>query len=390
MMNYIRPKAIYFLYYAALACLTPFMSLYYSERGLNGAQIGVLAGAIPLVSWASAPLWGGIADARNRHKVALLLAIAGVWAAVAALYFATNFTSLLITVIGYAFFIGPIVPLVDNAVLDIMGDSKARYGRVRLWGSIGWGIAAILLAPILESAGLSWSFYGFLAFMAVTFVVAARLPMGLSSLREASYSAGLGILVRNGRFLLLLIAALVYGITLGVLLSYQFLYLEELGASRNLMALSLTMTTISELPFWFISAGLLRRFGSNKMIAFALAVTAVRMFALGLMQAPWLVLPISLLHGPGFAVIWAAGVAEADAAAPRGLGATAQGLFSGMIFGLGSALGGFVGGPAYEALGFSRLFIIVGWVTLVTFVFFVAVRLGPRLGRRSSAPGDAA
>jgi PPP family 3-phenylpropionic acid transporter len=214
--------------------------------------------------------------------------------------------------------------------------------------------------------------------------------MGLSSLREASYSAGLGVLVRNGRFLLLLIAALVYGISLGVLLSYQFLYLEELGASRDLMALSLTMTTISELPFWFISAGLLRRFGSNKMIAFALAVTAVRMFALGLMSAPWLVLPISLLHGPGFAVIWTAGVAEADAAAPRGLGATAQGLFSGMIFGLGSALGGFVGGPAYEALGFSRLFLIIGWITLATFVFFVAVRLGPRLGRRSSAPGDAA
>jgi PPP family 3-phenylpropionic acid transporter len=387
-MTFIRPKAIYFFYYAALACLTPFMSLYYLERGLNGTQIGVLAGAIPLVSWASAPLWGGIADAKNRHKLALMLAIAGVWAAVVTLFFADDFTSLLISVIGYAFFIGPIVPLVDNAVLDIMGESKARYGRVRLWGSVGWGLAAILLSPILETVGLSWSFYGFLVFMAVTFAVAARLPMGLSSVRGA-YSAGLGILIRNGRFLLLLITALVYGITLGVLLSYQFLYLEQLGASRNLMALSLTITTISELPFWFISSGLLRRFGSSKMIAFALAATAARMFALGLMRAPWLVLPISLLHGPGFAVIWAAGVADADAAAPPGLGATAQGLFSGMIFGLGSALGGFLGGPAYEALGFARLFTIIGWITLATLGLFVAARLAPRRMNRASAKESA-
>lgn len=382
-MTFVRPKAIYFFYYAALACLVPFMSLYYVEKGLNGAQIGVLAGIIPLVSWAGAPFWGGIADAKNRHRAILLLTIAGVWLAVLALYFADTFITLLIIVIGYAFFIGPIVPLVDNAVLGIMGNRKQRYGRVRLWGSVGWGVAATLLGPVLERAGLSWSFYGFLAINVGTFLVAAGLPMAISPVQQA-YLAGLGILARNGRFLLLLVAALVFGATLGVLLSYQFLYLEELGASWTLMSLTLTITTISEVPLWFISSWLLRRFGSSKMIALALAATAMRMFGLGVMVEPWLALPISLLHGPGFAVMWAAGVADADAAAPPGLGATAQGLFSGMIFGLGSALGGFLGGPAYEAIGFSRLFIALGWITLATLIFFIAVRLGPRVAHRSS------
>jgi PPP family 3-phenylpropionic acid transporter len=244
-------------------------------------------------------------------------------------------------------------------------------------------LAATALGPLLERAGLSWSFYGFLAFMAATFVIAAQLPMGLSSVRQA-YATGLGILARNGRFLLLLAAALVYGITLGVLLSYQFLFLEELGAGRTLMALSLTISTFSEIPFWFISSGLLRRFGGNKMIAFGLLATAVRMFALGIMRDPWLALPISLLHGPGFAVIWAAGVADADAAAPPGLGATAQSLFSGMIFGLGAALGGFVGGPTYEAIGFAALFSILGWLSMAMLATFVVARLAPRRNRVSA------
>lgn len=379
------PKAVYFFYYGALACLAPFMSLYYQEQGMSGAQIGVLSGLIPLVTWFSSPFWSGIADARQRHRGVLLLTIVGLWVAVLALYFANSFTGLLLTVIAYAFFIGPIVPLVDNAVMALLGENKAGYGRVRMWGSVGWGLAAIVLGPVLERAGLSWSFYGFLFLMAVNFVVSARLPMHVTGHVRQAYSSALGALARNGRFLLLLMAALVFGVTVGVLLSYQFLYMAELGASRSLMAWSLAVTTLSEIPFWFISAGLLRRFGTSKMIAIALSATTLRNLAMGAITNPWLVLPISLLHGPSFAILWSAGVADADAAAPPGLGATAQGLFAGMMFGLGSALGGFFGGPAYEAIGFAALFTLLGWLAFGTLIIFVTARLLPRRARKAVA-----
>ena len=49
-MSTTRPKAVYALYYAALACLIPFMTLYYQQKGLSGTQIGVLAGIIPLIT----------------------------------------------------------------------------------------------------------------------------------------------------------------------------------------------------------------------------------------------------------------------------------------------------------------------------------------------------
>jgi PPP family 3-phenylpropionic acid transporter len=218
--------------------------------------------------------------------------------------------------------------------------------------------------------------------MLINMAISARLPMDITGGLRQSYATGLGVLARNGRFLLLLMASLVFGVTLGVLMSYQFLYMEELGASRSLMSWTLTANTISEIPFWFVSAGLMKRFGTSKMIALALAATTVRNFAMGMITNPWLVLPISLLHGPSFAVLWAAGVADADAAAPPGLGATAQGLFSGMMFGLGAALGGFLGGPAYEAIGFAALFTLLGWLSLGMLIVFVAARLLPRRGRK--------
>lgn len=380
-MSTTRPKAVYFFYYAALACIVPFMSLYYQDLGMNGVQIGILSGIIPLVTWFSAPFWSGIADARQRHHVVLLLVVAGLWLSVLVLYFANSFAGLLLAVILYAFFVGPIVPLVDNAVMAILGANKSGYGRVRLWGSVGWGLSAFILGPILERVGLIWAFYGFFILMAVNFVASARLPMNIPDSVRPDYAAGLRVLARNSRFLLLLMASLVFGVTLGVMLSYQFLYLAELGAGHALMAWSLTAMTVSEIPFWFISAGLLRRFGISRMIAFALAVAAVRNLAMSVMVNPWWVLPISLLHGPSFAVLYAAGVADADASAPPGLGATAQGLFSGMMFGLGSALGGFLGGPAYEIIGFSALYALLGWLCFGMLLLFVVARVLPRRRR---------
>lgn len=199
------------------------------------------------------------------------------------------------------------------------------------------------------------------------------------------FSSGLKRLLRRGRFLLLLLVSLVYGITLGVLLSYQFLYLEELGASRTVMALSLTMMTVSEIPIWLLGGFLLHRFGASRMIAMALVVGTVRYLAMGAIVAPWLVLPISLLQGPSFAVLWLAGVADADAVAPPGLGATAQGLFQGMVMGLGSALGGFLGGPASEFIGYAGLFSAMGWLCLVMLAVFVAARMVPRRRRSPAA-----
>ena len=367
-------KAVYALYYGALACLVPYMTLYYQQKGLNSVQIGVLASIIPLITLASSPFWSAVGDATRRHRAVLLLTIAGLWAAVLLLYLVSGFPAMLAAVVLYAVFVGPIAPLVDNAVMALLGERRAQYGRVRVWGAVGWGGASLLLGPLLQRAGLGWAFYGFLFFMALCFVAASRLPMAVPAAR-AAYRAGLGRLLGNGRFLLLLFVALIYGVCLGAVLSYQFLFLAELGASRTLMSLTMVAATLSEMPFWFLSGPLIARFGPNKLIAFGLLMGVVRLFTLAVMGTPWLALPISPLHGPSFAVLWAAGVADADTAAPAGLGATAQGLFSGALNGLGSAVGGFFGGLAWGAIGFASLFLILGWLMVGALLVFVSARM---------------
>src|SRR5690349_4005259 len=55
-------KAIYFMIYAAMAILTPYMAVYFSDCGLNGRQIGALGSLGALVGMLIQPFWGGLTD----------------------------------------------------------------------------------------------------------------------------------------------------------------------------------------------------------------------------------------------------------------------------------------------------------------------------------------
>jgi len=373
-----KAKLFYFIFFAAVATLAPYLVLYYESLGLTGVQIGLLTGVVPLVVMVSNTFWGAMADATRRYRLIVLLAIAGVWVSVAVMSRAVTLAALLPIVVVYAFFGAPIGSLMDNSVVIQLGERKADYGRIRLWGSVGWGFSAFIMGPILQRAGLEWAFYGYLATMAVVFVYSFYVPIAGGE-RTASFRAGLRVLVGDGRFLVLLLMALVYGVSLAMLLSYLFLHMSAMGASKSLMAWTIVLATVSEVPFLFLSGRIISRYGINRIIAVAFLLMVARAFIYAFMTAPWWVLPANLLlGGPTFALFWAGGVAEANRLAPPGLGATAQGALGSVMFGLGSAAGNFLGGIVFDRYGGAALMQSVGWVLAVTLAVFVVVRLRPR------------
>src|SRR5690606_1726713 len=143
-------KAFYFCFYAASASLIPYLTLYYRESGLSGPQIGLLVGIPPVVTWLAAPFWGAVADSMRRHRAILNLTLLGTMAAIALLAWANGLLWLLLIVTIYAFFAAPIMPLVDNSVLEQLGERRALYGRQRVWGAIGWGVSAAGAGALVE------------------------------------------------------------------------------------------------------------------------------------------------------------------------------------------------------------------------------------------------
>ena len=371
------PKAFYLFYYAALASLAPFLVIYYDSLGLKGSKIGILVAIPPLVMLVSAPFWGGLADATRQHKKILLLCIILTLLSVLGLMFTTVFLLLIPVVAAYAFFNSPIMPIVDNSVIDLLGERRSQYGRQRVWGTIGWGVVATLIGWLTEKYGLRWFFYGYLLLMSVTLLLAWFMPVSRGSLGKRFWS-GFRSLVVNRQWALFLVLACLGGMIASMLNSFLLLYLNDLHASKTLIGLSLTIATLSEMPVLFFSDHLLVRWSARSLLVAALLVYSVRALTYSFLVVPWLILLVQLLHGPTYGLFWAAGITYASEIAPPGFGATAQGVFSAVYMGLGGTLGALSGGWLYDGLGPQRMFLWSGLGLLAgTLAFFLAERLLP-------------
>jgi len=366
---YLTPKLYYFCHFAAMAAFTPFLALYYREMGLGEQSIGLLTGMPPLLTLVVAPLWGALADATQRHQRLLILALGGLWSTILLFSLVRNPFWLVPLVICYALFNAPIIPLVDNTVLAILGERKAIYGRLRLWGALGWGVAGSSIGLLIERFGLSWGFYGALFFLAGCLLAAQRLQIQQVQIGQPFWQ-GVRFFVSSKPWLVFLITLFINGAAAGVGNNFLFLYLDELGASRTLMGLTLFVATVSEIPIFFFGDRLLNRLGARGLIFFSLGATVVRMLCYALMPSAYYVLPIQLLHGLTFSAMWVAGVSYANRAAPPGMGATAQGLLSGVSMGLAGAAGAVIGGYLYGTIGPAATFGWAGAAVAVGLLFF--------------------
>jgi PPP family 3-phenylpropionic acid transporter len=385
-MGLIWPFVFYFLLFAGMASVSPFLVLYYQELGFSGAQIGLLTGITPLITLLFAPLWSGLADATRRHRLILSLALLSAAVALFVYPLLQVFAIILTVAILLNIALAPINSFADSASLFMLAGKRELYGRIRLGGTLGYGLAASIAGVLVQRHGLSFAFWGCAVLLLLGFVVSQKLVHGQLKTEQSASGRGRTWLT-SPRWLLFLAAAFSGGVALAGLNNYFFPYMQELGANESTMGLALTVGTLSEIPVLFFGNRFLRRLGSYRLFMWALALTGLRLLLFAASQAPGLVLLIQLLNGLTFPALLMAGVAYAAEHAPAGLSTTAQGLFNAVVFGFGTAVGGFIGGPLLESMGGRGLYLVFGLVVLaivaiVTSIqrYLPAAKASPQIG----------
>jgi PPP family 3-phenylpropionic acid transporter len=358
------PFSFYFTYFAALAFLQPFVILYFQELGFSGAQIGLLAGIIPLVAMVGYPLWTGLADAKMRHKRIMSLTILVSVLTAGMFPLIKSFGLLIPIVFIYALFAAPVISLADSATLSMLGDKKDMYGRVRLGGTIGWGLVALIAGVIIERYGIRWAFWGYSAIMVFTFLICQWFTFGQAGVREPM-RANIRKVLTDRRWVLFLSLMFLGGVAFTAVNSYLFPYMEELEIRRSTMGVALTIATIAELPVLFFSNYLIDRFKARGLVFIGMFITGLRLLLYALLNFQSGILIFQLLSGLTFPLVWVGAVSYANEIAPEGMKATAQGLLGAVMFGFGGAAGGAAGGLLVGSIGGQAMFLVIGAVVLL-------------------------
>jgi PPP family 3-phenylpropionic acid transporter len=374
-MNKFWPFSFNFILYAGLATVAPFIVLYYQDLGFTGTQIGLLTGITPLINFFSATLWTGFADATSRHRTLMSLGLLGGCITLFVFPLLNAFGPVLLVAILLFVFWAPVTPLADSATMFMLADQKEMYSRVRLGATLGFGLIAPIAGAIVQNYGIRFAFWGCAVMFFLGLIVSQKLVYG--QMRTDSPVKGrVRTLLSNPRWMLFLVVAFAGGLGMAAYNNYLFPYLKELGASESTMGLALLVGMVSEIPVLFFGNRLIKLLKPYGLLMVSMVITGLRMILFAASGTPNLILGFQLLNGLTFPTMWVAGVSYADENAPEGMSATVQGLFSAMVLGFGTAVGGFTGGLLLGSMGGRGLYFILGAAVLIIVAIVALIQRG--------------
>nr|XP_054754868.1 major facilitator superfamily domain-containing protein 6-like [Lytechinus pictus] len=293
------------------------------------------------------------------------------------------FATMMAMVFTGRFFKSPIVPILDSTTMMLVKELKevgieADYGRQRLWGAVAWGTVSPLAGFLIDfyAANVpSFNQYlpGFCMYVLVyflAFVTATCIKVPRHNPPAQSVSRNICAILCKANILVFLIAIGVTGISVGLLTTYLFLFIAELSGSHTLMGLTLTLTCVSEVPFMYFATKLIEKLGHRGIITLTLFCYALRFGGYSLLQNPWLVLPIELLHGVTFGALWPTITSYCILMAPEGMATTMQTLATSAKTGFGMGIGTIGGGVIYHVYGARNLFRGAAILCLATMIFY--------------------
>lgn len=143
-----------FIQYFALGATMPVMSLYLKDHlGFNGMQMGLVM-AMPAIAAFISPLVGAcIADRIIRAERLLGISHLIGFGLMSLLATQSTFTSVLLLYLGYSMVVFPSVALTTAVTFHHIPKGSEDFGRIRVWGTIGWIAAAWFFTLVWVKGG---------------------------------------------------------------------------------------------------------------------------------------------------------------------------------------------------------------------------------------------
>jgi PPP family 3-phenylpropionic acid transporter len=363
-----RPAIVYFALFGAVAAYFPYISVFYRSIGLSLPEIGLLVALNAGVAVIAAPTWGAIVD--RARDVRGPIAVAGLWSAAAATWLAVTRDPLLVGIAVATLAAGTagLGPMLDSRTIEIVGSNRDRYGRARAFGSLAFTIGALGVGILIGQTGPQGLFLVFVPGLLLTSLTAFVLLGGRHGGTErsgpgrrigsASFASGLAGLIRDPTLLLFFLGSALLWIAVSAVHTFLSIHLVQLGASSAIVGLVWTPGALVEVPLMLAFPLLVRQLGAERLLVLGGLAFAVRAALWALTSDPLLFVAIAPLGGIGYALFYVGTVTYVSRAVPPSVQATAQGLFSGTAFSIGSILGSIIGGQLADALTIPGMFAV--------------------------------
>ncbi len=315
--------------------------------GFSGAQIGLMFGALWLACIIAPFVGGQLVDRFMPTQVFLALAhlVGAVLLYMTAVQ--THFGAMWVWMFLYCLCYAPTLALTNSICFHNLRDAERDFGRIRLWGTIGWIIAGLLVWGIrrtwhtdqwVDRSDLLLTAAVLSAIMGLFCFALPHTPPRKQSRNPFAFLEALALL-KDRNFLVFILISFV------VTTELQFYYIPTApfliarGAAREAVTAIMTVAQVAEIVvlLWLLHRSL-KRFGVRKTMVIGVLAWPLRYLLFTIPVLPVIVVSLTL-HGFGYAFFFVASQIYVNMKAKDDMRASAQALLTFFTLGLGNFLG---------------------------------------------------
>jgi len=362
---FFRLSNFYLWYFAFVGAFGPFFALYLKHRGFETFQIATLMAVGPVSRIFVPNLWAWLADRyRARGKIQRALALSTPFVFVGVL-FRPGFAGLLALLIIWSVLSSGILPLAEAGTMSVLRARMGIYGRIRLWGSIGFIVVVVAGGYLFDVLGIDTLEVVLLVLLVLIVASVFALPRDRTDpVRSASGSLG-SVLLKPGvvgliaGFFLMQVAHAPYN-------TFYSIYLVDAGYSTTAVGWLWALGVIAEIGLFLWLPRIMRRWRLGQILIACFCFAIARFLMIGWGVHSLSVLAVAqLMHAMTFGAFHAAGVAATHQVFRGNLQSRGQALYSSLGYGAGGALGTIAAGYAWESLGGAMTFTLSAATAMV-------------------------
>ncbi len=345
---YWRLSSFYFFYFCVVGALVPYLPVYLASLGYSSADVGIITSIILATRIIAPNIWGYLAD-----KTQARLSIIRLGSLLAFLFFALilyrqDYTWLLLSIMCYTFFWHAVLPQFEVITLAYLDKQHQDYGKIRLWGSIGFIVTVLGLGLLFDFIAIRYLPFCMLIFLMLIWLSSFGLT-NQTSPHQAKHPSGFLGLVRHPFMLSFLAVSFLLQFSHGPYYTFYTLYLVNIqGYSSSIAGVLWSLGVLAEIAIFLLAPRLFRQFPLSGLLLWSLFLTAVRWLLIGFCATNLYILILAqIFHAFSFGIAHAIAI---DWIRQHFQGHQSQGqaLYSSLSFGMGGAAGALAGGLVWD------------------------------------------
>jgi len=348
----------YFFYFAIIGVYIIFMPKILSMSGYEASEIGIIFATAPLIKFMIPfAFTKGLKLNKTTFNIALVVMLVS---AISFYFSIDNFYELILSNIGFGIGLSLILPYVEVISLESIG--KERYGKVRLFGSVGFVLVALVLVKFLSSVNV-----------AIAYLVGLSLLTAMSAFlisKDIKHIDKKDEEIQNDINLLsdwrLWLGLTLMQVSFGSFYNFFTIYETDFGVSLDVTIYLWSFGVLAEI-FMLYHQGRFLKGNLLFLLQLTTFLTAIRWFLVFMFPQNLTTLFFTQsLHAFSFALFHSSAISYLYSRYKNK--SLAQQFFSGITYGLGGFCGALVAGYIYEVYP-SYLFLSSSFIAFFAFLF---------------------